>query len=178
MNLKNLLMFFSCSTLLFTTSAFGQRSGIEGTTGGVNGKPLKNAEVRIQQEKAKTAAIVVKTDNKGHFVASNVPAGVYTVTVIFDGAVKWSAAHVKANSGQVAHLSLDANQLAVTNTAANTQPKKRPVWVPEQTGSRLGGHWEDQPMRGPSGNHVDTMSTEQLQHMQNIPPAGSTGAGR
>jgi hypothetical protein len=175
MNLKTVSMIVCCGILGFTTSAFGEPSGIEGTTGDVNGKPLKNAEVRLQQEKAKIPEIVVKTDSKGHFVAAHVPPGVYTVRVILDGAVKWSAAHVKANSGQVVHLSLNTNQLAVTNTAANTQPKKRAVWVQNQTGSRLGGHWEDEPVRGPNADNVDTMGSEQLRRLQNTAPAVPAG---
>jgi Carboxypeptidase regulatory-like domain len=176
MYMKRVLSGICFSILLMTASAFAQRSTIEGYAADTNGKALKNAEVRIQQEKAKTSPVaLVKTDRKGHFVAANLPAGTYTVSVLLDGTVKWSAAHVKTADGQVVHLNLSQHP-AVAVAAANSQPKKRAVWVPDTTGSRLGGHWEDEPVRGPGTNDVDTMSTHQLDQMQRVqappPPVG------
>jgi hypothetical protein len=171
--MKRVLSGVCLSMLLMAASAYAQKSTIEGYAADTNGKALKNAEVRIQQEKAKTPPVlVVKTDGKGHFVAANLAPGTYTVSVLLGGTVKWSAAHVKTAKGQVVHLNLSEHP-AVAVAAANQQPKKRAVWVPDTTGSRLSGHWEDQPVRGPGTNDVDTMSTHQLDQMQRVqtPPA-------
>ena len=165
------------SSLLFAASAFAQKSSIEGTASEVNGKPLKNAEVRIQKEKGATVAATVKTDAKGHFVAAGLAPDVYTVMVVQNGTVKWSAAHVKTKNGQIVHLNL-GEHAAVAVTAANNKPKKRAVWVPESVGSHLGGHWEDEPMRGPGADNVDTASTHQLEQLQRTPSAPLSTGGR
>jgi hypothetical protein len=171
--MKRVLSGVCFSIFLMAAPAIAQTSTIEGYAADTNGKALKNSEVRIQQQKAKTSRVaVVKTDGNGHFVAANLPASTYTVSVLLGGAVKWSAANVKTADGQVVHLNLSQHP-AVAVAAANNQPKKRAVWVPDTTGSRLGGHWEDQPIRGSGTNDVDTMSTHQLDQMQRVqaPPA-------
>ena len=181
--MQNALTSACFSILFFATSAFAaQNSTIQGSASDTNGKPLKNAEVRIENEKTKNAIIqTVKTDGKGHFVAAGLAPGSYTVSVVSNGTVKWSAAHVKIRSGQVVHLNLSRHP-AVSVAAANSQPKKRAVWVPESVGSHLGGHWEDQPTRGAGADNVDTMSTHQLDQFQRtaVPsyPGVSGGGGR
>lgn len=165
MRLRNAFTSVFLSTLLIGASAFAQKASIEGNAVDTNNKPLKNAEVRIQNEKTKSATVTAKTDAKGHFVASNLAAGDYTVTVLLNGTMKWSAEHVKAINGKVVHLNLNQHP-AVAVAAAEAQPKKRARWVPDTTGSRLGGHWEDEPVRGPGGDNVDQASSHQLEQMQ------------
>ena len=177
MSIRSALTPIVLSSLLFAASAFAQKSSIEGTASEVNGKPLKNAEVRIQKEKEKSVVATVKTDAKGHFVAAGLAAGIYTVMVVQNGTVKWSAAHVKTGNGQAVHLNLGEHS-AVAVTAANSRPKTRAVWIPAQTGSRLSGHWEDEPIRGPGADNVDTMSSHQLDQLQNIPSVPPSTGGR
>lgn len=177
MQIRSALSSVCLSALVFAASALAQKSTIQGIAADIGGKPLKNAEVRIQNEKSKTVPVMVKTDAKGHFVAADMPAGVYTVSVVLNGTVKWSAAHVKAASGKVVQLNLSEHP-AVAVAAAGTQPKKHAVWIPDQTGSHLGGHWEDQPYQGPAADNVDAMGAEQLRRMQNVPPAVSASGGR
>jgi Carboxypeptidase regulatory-like domain len=176
MRLKSLLTPALLALLLSGGSAFAQKSAIEGVASDAKGGPLKKASVRIQQEDARTPAIVLNTDAKGHFVASNLPAGTYTVAVLIGGRVKYSAAHVKAPKGQTVQLSLGGMTTAVATT--NSPGKKHALWVPEQTGSHLGGHWEDQPDRGPGTSNVDGMSSEQLRRIQNVPMAVPSTGGR
>jgi Carboxypeptidase regulatory-like domain len=175
---KGLIVCACLGSCLFAVSALAQKSAIDGNASNPNGAPLKSAQVRIAPEKGKGATVTVNTDSKGHFVADGLAPGVYTVTITLNGALKWSAAHVKTTSGQVVHLTLGGKQVAVTTSAAGAKPKKHLVWVPEQTGSHLGGHWEDEPDRGPIAGSVDTMSTEQLRRMQNVPPPMPAGGGR
>jgi hypothetical protein len=176
MHRKRLLSSVCFSILVTAASAFAQKSTIEGYAADTNGKALKNAEVRIQQEKGKTSPVMVRTDAKGHFVAANLPTATYTVSVLLDGTVKWSAAHVKTANGQIVRLNLSQHP-AVAVASADSQPKKRAVWVPDSTGSRLGGHWEDEPVRGPGTNDVDRMGTHQLDTMQRALPAQGLRAG-
>jgi Carboxypeptidase regulatory-like domain len=175
MYMKRVLSGVCFSILLMTASAFAQRSTIEGYAADTNGKALKNAEVRIQQEVGKTSPVMVRTDAKGHFVAANLPTATYTVSVVLDGTVRWSAAHVKTAKGQAVHLNLSQHPAVVVGPV-NSQPKKRSVWVPDRTGSHLGGHWEDEPYRGSAADDVDTMSAHQLGQIQNgpqrVPPTG------
>ena len=177
MSIRSAFISVVISSLLFAASAFAQTSSIEGTASEVNGKPLKNAEVRIQKEKEKNILTTVKTDAKGHFLAARLASGVYTVTVVQNGTVKWSAAHVKTKNGQAVHLNLGEHS-AVAVTAANAKPKRRAVWVPESVGSHLGGHWEDEPVRGPDADNVDTASTHQFEQLQRTPSAPSANGGR
>jgi Carboxypeptidase regulatory-like domain len=151
-----------------------QKSTIEGIATDRNGRPLKNAEVRLQQETTKSPAITVRTDAKGHFAAADLPAGAYAVTVVINKNVTWSGTHVKAANGKTVRLNARPDNPAV---ALSSTPKKRAVWVPDRTGSRLGGHWEDEPYRGPGGDDVDSMGAEQLRRMQSIqaPPPSSGG---
>lgn len=169
--------FLSCvcfSVLFAASSALAQKSTIEGIATDTNGRPLKNADVRIQQETTKSPAITVRTDAKGHFAAADLASGTYTVTVVVNKSVMWSGTHVKAANGKTVGLNARANNRAV---ASSNTPKKRAVWIPDRTGSRLGGHWEDEPVRGPAADDVDSIGSEQLRRMQNIqaPPPASGG---
>jgi hypothetical protein len=162
--MKFLALCVTLTPVLFATSAFAQKSTIQGNAADDKGRPLPNAQVRIQSEKSKAAPTMVKTDSKGHFVATGLPAGTYTVAVLVGNETKWSAAHVKTQPNQVVTLSL-GKELGVQTAAANA-PKKRAVWVPSGTGSHLGGHYEDEPYRGPKDQNVDGLSGEALRRMQ------------
>jgi hypothetical protein len=172
MPIKTLLSLFSVT--LLATSAFAQKkASIEGVVADVDGKPLRNAQVRIQQENSGNPAILLTTDAKGHFVATDLPAGFFHVEILQGGKVRFSEAHVKAARGRVAQVNLGGKQLA----SAAAQPK-RTRWVPAQVGSHLGGHWEDEPYRGPNGDNVDAMGSEQLRRMQNVPGTVPAAGGR
>ncbi len=176
--MKNLLAYAFLSSFLFAATAFAQKATIQGDAGDANGRPLPNAQVRIQSSNAKSGPVMVKTNKKGHFTAGGLPAGTYTVAVLVDGAVKWSAANVKAVNGREVYLKLSGKQVAVATSASNTQPKKRAVWVPDQVGSRLGGHYEDQPYQGPPQDGLSGMGSEQLRQLQNTNLSRPSGGGQ
>jgi len=127
---------------------------------------LQNAQVRIQQEKSTAAPTVVKTDSKGHFVASGLGVGTYNVAVLVGGETKWSAAHVKTQANQLVRLDLSGKQIAVKTAATTTQPKQRARWIPSGTGTHMGGHYEDEAYRGPSDGNVDNLSEAGLRQLQ------------
>jgi uncharacterized GH25 family protein len=111
--MKKIALCAALTPILFATSAFAQKSTIEGNAADANGRPLQNAQVRIQQEQSKAAPTVVKTDSKGHFVASGLGVGTYNVAVLVGGETKWSAAHVKTQANQIVQLDLSGKQIAV-----------------------------------------------------------------
>ena len=72
----------------FAPSTPAQASGIEGKVLGADGRPVQNAEVRIQRQDKTGAPVTIQTDAKGRYVSSKLPAGTYRVSVVQNGAVK------------------------------------------------------------------------------------------
>ncbi|HEY2614188.1 MAG TPA: carboxypeptidase-like regulatory domain-containing protein [Chthoniobacterales bacterium] len=158
-------------SILSVSSAFAQKSAIEGTAIGSDGRPLKNAQVQVQPENAKSPAVITKTDAKGHFVASDLPVRGYKVRVLISGAVKLSADHVQTVRDQAVRVNFGGKQGSVA-TATAEKNKKRWVWVPSGTGTHLGGHYEsvDQAGAGDAANadgqNIGRMNSHQLERMQ------------
>ena len=74
------------AAVLFGISAacFGQLTALEGDVRDEAGKPLANAEVRIARLDA-NRVYPVKSDKKGHYFYSGLPAGLYSLTVQVEG---------------------------------------------------------------------------------------------
>lgn len=178
--MKTLIACVAIGSALLTTSGLAQKSTIEGTASGLDGRPLKNAQVRVQQEKARSVATITNTDAKGHFIASNLTSGSYQVTVLVGGVLKFSVAHVKTMKKQAAHVNVGGKQpVAVAAAGAPHKKKFAPIWVPASTGSHLGGHWEDDPRSSNAIENLDQMSVDQLQRIQtsraSVQPPGTGG---
>ena len=105
-------------------------SGIQGEVRGVDGSPLKGAEVRIERTDKNSPLVTARTDRSGRY-AVKLDSGVYRVTVA-DGAVK-SSIQIKTNDRQ-ARLDFELKPTASKRT-------KHYVWVAARTGSHLGGGW-------------------------------------
>lgn len=133
-----------CLSLVgFASLAFAQKATIEGQALDRSNRPLKNAEVILQSETGKSkASFQAKTDAKGHF-AVGLPAGAYTVSVNSGGKLAASLQHVRAAANSVARINLGGQVAKTATTAAAPAGKKRWVWVPAQTGSRIGGGWQE-----------------------------------
>lgn len=129
----------ACSSLLLATSALAQKSSVEGYALGADRRPLKNAEVRIQQEKTKNPAVIARTDAKGRFVATGLPVGSYNVAVVANGVVVASVAHVKTRRDQTARVNLAAKAVAPSVATAPAQNKPRARYIPPPTGSHMSG---------------------------------------
>lgn len=65
-------------------ACFGQLTALEGDVRDEAGKPLANAEVRIARLDA-NRVYPVKSDKKGHYFYSGLPAGLYSLTVQVEG---------------------------------------------------------------------------------------------
>ena len=164
------VIFFSSFLLL--GSAFGQKSVIEADVRGVDGAPAKGAEVRIERQDKKAAPVIAKTDKQGRVLASDLEIGSYKVTATVEGGVQ-SSQIVKTQANKHLLIPFDMRK----TVAVAGKARKRSVWVPSQTGTRLGGHWEevgaDVPAKsGPSGGPTDTMNGEALSRLGNRAPGG------
>lgn len=160
------------SSFLLLGSAFGQKAVIEADVRGVDGAPAKGAEVRIERQDKKAAPVFAKTDKQGRVVANDLEIGSYKVTATVEGGVQ-SSQMVKIRNNKPTLIPFDMRKTAAVAGKAH----KRSVWVPAQTGSRLGGHWEevgaDVPAKAsPSGGAIDTMSGEAFSRQGARPPTG------
>src|SRR5438045_9472842 len=80
--------FLLAAAFAFSPSTPAQASGIEGEVRGVDGRPLQNAQVRIERKEKAGAPVTMQTNAKGSYSSSALPAGTYKVSVIENGAVK------------------------------------------------------------------------------------------
>src|SRR6516162_9448197 len=91
---------------LLCCSAWADNKSIEGTVTGTDGKPLSGADVRAERLDAKASPATTKTDAKGHYLFSGLPAGAYTITAFIKGAPQ-SRASVRTRSNGSAKVDFD-----------------------------------------------------------------------
>src|SRR6266550_3117978 len=69
----------------FALASYGQNMTISGTVMGEDGKPLQNAQIRIDRTDMK-GTYPVKTNKKGEYLYAGLPfTGTYTVVLVVDG---------------------------------------------------------------------------------------------
>jgi len=142
---------------VFSGAAFGQ--SIEGTVRGSDGKALKDSEVRVEQ-KGNKSVVTTKTDARGHYSYSRLSPGVYTVSVVLDGAVK-SSLNVKTTTTN-SKIDFDLKPAAAKKV-------KHYVWVDAKTGTHMGSGWVAVNAAGgnePGASNVQTTSGELAREMQ------------
>jgi carboxypeptidase family protein len=148
---------FVAGTVAFSGAAFGQ--SIEGVVRGPDGKALKDAEVRVEQ-KGNKSVVTTKTDARGHYSYSRLSPGVYTVSVVLDGAVK-SSLNVKTTTTN-SKIDFDLKPAAAKKV-------KHYVWVDAKTGTHMGSGWVEVNDAGgnePGASNVQTTSGELAREMQ------------
>jgi Carboxypeptidase regulatory-like domain len=113
-------------------NALAQVAPLQGNVLGTDGRPLQGAEVRLEGKDKPSAPITTMTGSNGQYLFAGLAAGVYRLSVLEGGAVKFSA-NIKMR-GDKARIDLDLSSSA---------PKKvrNYVWVPGRTGSNLPGRW-------------------------------------
>ena len=100
---------------------------------------MKGTDVLIESRDGKQVFSTVKTDSKGRYISQGLQPGVYRVTLLVDGAVKASIMNTQTKANQPTQLNFDFKP---TSQASNiAKAKKHMVWVPNRTGSHLGGTW-------------------------------------
>jgi hypothetical protein len=156
------------SLLLCGANAVAQ-SVIQGQVTGVDGRGAQGAQVRIQSARGQQSPIVVKTDSRGHFVANNVAAGPYNISAVGAGGVSSPIQAIKVQPNKPITVAFDLRNNGGAKTAAGGKKKTKFVWMPDQTGSHLGGHWVevDENATGvPSAQHVNSATGKALHDTQ------------
>jgi Carboxypeptidase regulatory-like domain len=175
------LIAFAFSSLFLISTGFAQKVTIAGEVKGMNNKPAKGADLRVDRVDKKAAPVMVKTDAKGRFAATVLEVGTYKLTATLAGGIQ-SAQVVKADGKKQLFVTFDMKPASAKTVAV--VKKKRQVWVPSPTGTHMLGHWEEvddnSPAARTSGQNVDTMSGRDLERTlsnTNLPPP-MPGGGR
>ena len=163
--------------VLSFATAWAGGSAIQGVVKDAKGQPIKGADVRIESKDGKQHFSTVKTDSKGRYVSERLPAGVYRVTLVVNGAAKGSIANTKTKADQTTVLNFDLSPVPTSKATAEQKKGKHMVWVPASTGSHIGGRW----VEGPDGAtdagtlNVQRASGEQLQRQAQSMGGASSG---
>src|SRR5439155_7365891 len=113
------------SAFAFSATVSAQTSSVQGDVVGTDGRPLKDAEIRLEQKAGQIPPIISRTDVKGYYTAV-LPMGVYKLSVTQRGAVK-AAVTVKA-TGANSRIDFDLRPSAEKKI-------RHYVWVGGETGS-------------------------------------------
>lgn len=169
--MKSHLGWIVVSSVCFAANAFAQ-SAIEGEVKGVDGSPLVAAGVRAERQDKKAPEVSAKTDAKGHFAIKGLAVGTYSVDVMAGGAAV-SSTRVTTRTGKPMLVTFDMKQPRKAITSGGKK-KKKFVWMPEETGSHIGGHYvevDEDATVGPSGKNIQKgtgKSVQQFQQQNNI----------
>ena len=115
-------------------TAFAQVAYLQGNVLGTDGRPLQRAEIRLEGKDKASAPISIITGSNGRYLFARLPAGVYKLSILEGGAVKFSV-NVKMR-GEKARIDFDLNPSA-------RKKIRNYVWVLGRTGSNLPGRWAE-----------------------------------
>jgi hypothetical protein len=127
--------------VLFTATAWGASSVLEGIVKDAKGHPIESADIRVETKNGGQLLTTVKTDVSGRYILEGLPAGNYRVTLVMNRVVKASINNTTVEFGQPTQLNFDLAPNPASRASATTTKGKHWVWVPAFTGSRLPGHW-------------------------------------
>jgi hypothetical protein len=164
MFIKSLQMGF-IGLVLCVATAWAATSVLQGTVKDPKGHPIKGADVRIESRDGSKLIKTVKTDANGRYVSDGLPAGVYRVTLVVNGAVKTSINNTKTKADGPTQLNFDLKPVAASQASAGEKKGKHMVWMPASTGTHTGGRWVevDDTSAEPGALNVKRASAEQLQ---------------
>jgi hypothetical protein len=114
-------------------------ASIQGFVKDAKGEPIKGADVRIESREGKQVFGTVKTDPKGRYISQRLQPGVYRVTLLVNGAVKTSIMNTQTKANQPTQLNFDFKPTSQAGSTA--KGGNHMVWVPNRTGSHIGGNW-------------------------------------
>ena len=114
-------------------------TSIQGFVKDPKGEPVKGADLRIESRDGKQVFSTVKTDPMGRYISQGLQPGVYRVTLVVNGTVKASIMNTETKANQPTQLNFDLKQTSQARNIA--KGKKHMVWVPNRTGSHIGGNW-------------------------------------
>jgi tetratricopeptide (TPR) repeat protein len=124
--LRRSLLFVPVS-LLFSIACWGQTTAFEGDVKGEDGKPLKDALIKIERKDIK-GSYKVKSDKKGHYYYGGLPIGTYRISVEIDGKERDSVDNVKSRLGDPLSVPFDLATAAARAgaTAGGAAPPPEP----------------------------------------------------
>jgi hypothetical protein len=125
--------FFS-GVLLFCPAALAQVASLQGNVLGTDGRSLQGAEVRIAKVDQPGTPLTNITGSRGQYLFRELPAGLYKLSIVTGGAVKFSI-NIKMR-GEKARIDFDLSPSA-------TKRIRNYVWVLGRTGSNVGGRWAE-----------------------------------
>ena len=133
-------------------------ASIQGFVKDVKGEPIRGADVRIESRDGKQVFRTVKTDPKGRYISKGLQPGDYRVTLLVNGTVKASIMNTQTKANQPTELNFDFKP--ASQSASTAKGRKHMVWVPNRTGSHLGGTWVevDEKPNEHSGSNLQTYS--------------------
>jgi hypothetical protein len=152
--------------VLSVATAWAGPSAIQGVVKDAKGQAIKGANVQIASKDGKQQFNTVKTDAKGRYISGSLPAGVYRVTLVVNGAVKASITNTNTKADQTTQLNFDLKPVPAAQTSAGQKKGKHMVWMPPTTGSHTGGRWvevDDNGSTDPGALNVQKANAEQLQ---------------
>jgi len=159
--------------LLWASAVWASATALEGIVRTPGGRPIRNAQIRIEAKSGKFAKTTT-TDAKGHYFCDGLTAGSdYKVTVV-NGSTKAASASIRAQAGKPTQLNLEWGLV-------EGSPKRHMIWVPQETGTHIGrtsGRWVtvDDTGRVVNDNpEVTTMGSKQLgdggtKNTSDVPP--------
>jgi len=101
---------------LFTFGAMAQTASLEGEVKGEDGKPLKDAWVKIDRKDIK-GAYKVKTNKKGQWFHAGLPLGTYDVSLEVEGKVMDTMKGVRTRLGDPLPINFDLSKMAAQRKA-------------------------------------------------------------
>jgi serine/threonine protein kinase len=135
---------------------------IQGFVKDANGGAIKGADVRIESRDGKQVFSTAKTDPNGRYISRGLQPGVYRVTLLVNGAVKASIMNTQTKVNQPTQLNFDFKATSQGGAIA-AKGRKHMVWVPNRTGSHIGGTWVevDDEGNGHAESNMQTYTTRQ-----------------
>lgn len=130
-------------TFVLGPPALAQLAGLQGNVLGTDSRPLQGAEVRLEAKDKASAPITTTTGSHGRYLFGGLPAGVYRLTIVEGGAVKFSV-NVRMR-GEKARIDFDLRPSAEKRI-------RNYVWVLGRTGSNVPGRWAERDAGIPGPN--------------------------
>jgi len=148
--------------IVCAATAWASPTAIEGTVKDPTGRPVSNADVRVEGNVSK----VVKTDAKGNYNCAGLTEGTFRVTLVVNGAVKATINNAGTKLGESTKLNFDLKAEAGAKAKGTHF-----VYMPSETGSHLGGRWVEVDDKGnlvggASSDNVQKGGSAALQEMQ------------
>src|SRR5262249_13593588 len=124
-----LIGFFICAA-----NAWAGPASLQGIAKDGQGKPIKNADIRIQSKDGKQVFNTVKTDSQGRYISQGLQPGVYRVSLVVNGTVKADIGNQKVRQDQTTQLNFDLKPVAAGKATVEQKKGKHMVWMPPSTG--------------------------------------------